>query len=137
MAPLGMGGMRRREKCGGDGGRESAPMSVRARGDEGFRLVSATCGVSSSKNVTMDFASAAVQGRGQTPSASVPPAADVGVKKPGTRPGSRCAAEGSFPVQCAAGLVLGDAGLEEVALFLHVDHFAHPGKGFLPGGTKA
>ena len=34
-----------------------------------------------------------------------------------------------LPVQRAASLVLGDPGLKEVTLFLHVDHLAHPREG--------
>src|SRR3954463_10719837 len=34
----------------------------------------------------------------------------------------------SIPAQRAAGLVLDDAGLEEIALLLEVDHLAHPGE---------
>ena len=40
----------------------------------------------------------------------------------------------SIPGQRAAGLVFNDTGLEKVAFFLQVDHFAHPGEGvFLMG----
>ncbi len=38
------------------------------------------------------------------------------------------------PGQCAADLVVDNAGFEEVFLFLQIEHFAHPGKWIL--GTR-
>lgn len=34
-----------------------------------------------------------------------------------------------IPVECAAGLVFDDAGLEEVFLFLQIHNFTHPWEG--------
>src|SRR5437763_11464719 len=50
-------------------------------------------------------------------------------KEKGPRTGLVWRWRGSVPAQRTAGLVLGHAGLEEVALLLQVDHLAHPREG--------
>src|SRR3954467_2593344 len=49
---------------------------------------------------------------------------------------TRCAKTSLFPIQRAAGLVLDDARLEEIALLLQIDHLAHPWKRVLRAGIQ-
>src|SRR4051794_10074155 len=49
---------------------------------------------------------------------------------------TRCAKTSLFPIQRAAGLILDDARLEEIALLLQIDHLAHPWKRVLRAGIQ-